>query len=87
MCFQMFHIFWVGLACVLLRIARRKADLSIYGQNLNIWHLQDQRFMGCHNFLVIRVCGTFPINLSFFDLIFFYFWPAAISVPFLSLFI
>jgi hypothetical protein len=39
MSFQMFHIFLVGLACVLLQITCRKADLWIYGQNFNIWHL------------------------------------------------
>jgi hypothetical protein len=47
--------------------------------------------MGYHNFPDIRTCGTFTFNLSFCDLIFIiylfiYFLPAAISVPFLSLF-
>jgi len=82
MCFQMFHIFWVGLACVLLRITCRKAGLWIYGPNFNIWHLQNQRFIGYHNFLVIRACGTFPINLSFFDLIFFFFGLQLFMFPF-----
>jgi len=80
MCFQMFHIFWVGLACLLLQITYRN---RIYGQNFNIWHLQDQRFMGYHDFLVIRACGTFPINFFFFYLFFFFFLGLQ---PFLSLF-
>ena len=82
----MFHIFWVSLACILLRTTRRKAGLWVYSQNCNVWHLQEQRFIGYLNFLVIRTCGTFSISLSFCDLIFF-FCPAAISVPLLSLFI